>query len=988
MRKAAVMLAACALQAVVSPSFAEVDMLPKEPLAIGVEPQFFIDDYLVDNRWSLRQKHGAVVRVFHEPQKHEKNPVIAGDGGYVSVVRDDEAGLYRMWYQTHHYIKKTKPVEVRYGVAYAESPDGLVWTRPDLDLVDWPGAKPNNVVLSSGRRGSQGGFLLELPEKDRGGHRFVLLYRDSEGIHLIGSQDGIHWAPDSDTIISHIHSDTSNVIVHDPIRDKYVMFCRAKHIYRRRKGHILDVGASRRVARMESAELRTQWPDKPQTILVPDNLDSGKKLNFFYGMPTRYYAGLYWGFLWPFKMNTDIDTELAFSRDGVRFQRLPGRPKLIRLGPEGSWDDGMVFGGCRWVEVGDEWWIYYSGFDGPHNSRDRTPGIGLARVRREGLVSLHAPASGGVVCTRRLLWPGGGLLANVDAGGGEFRVRVSDAQRQPIPGFDYTDCAPFSGDGVAHEVTWGKLGAGELAGKVIRLEFLLKNAHLYTFRAAGDGPVAAPSAAAPAPGPLTPALPREPVRIGEAPQFVFDRYIIDNHWGLKYKKEAVLTRFHQPVKCERNPLIGDGGYVSVVHDREAGLFRMWYQAFRWIRKEKPIELAYAIAYAESKDGVEWDLPGLGLHEWMGGKDNNIVMRGKGRWASSPFITQVAAEDRRGYRFVMLYKDAPGIRLVGSKDGIHWDEEGDTLVTRLHSDTQNALLCDPARQEYVMYCRAKHLYGDHGAQLDSGAPRRVARMSGPGPWTEWRGEPQNILIPDELDCERGFGYFYGMPTVRRHGIYWGFLWPFKMNTVIYTELVTSRDGVRFDRLPERPRLLELGPEGSWDCGMILASPPWVEVGDEWWLYYGGHNGPHESRERRAGIGLARIRKEGFISMRGPRGGGVLVTRELVWPGGQLLVNAAAEGGELKVRVTAGRRDTAPGFGFDDCVPFTGDSVAHVVRWQDRSVAEFAGKPIRLEFFLRDADLYTFRASAVTTAPGSAGSAKPGAAPDGAEQKDAQ
>jgi hypothetical protein len=62
---------------------------------------------------------------------------------------------------------------------------------------------------------------------------------------------------------------------------------------------------------------------------------------------------------------------------------------------------------------------------------------------------------------------------------------VSDELRKPLPGFDYADCKPFTCDSVAHEVTWKEKTIGSLKGQVIRLEFLLKDADLYTFRAAG-----------------------------------------------------------------------------------------------------------------------------------------------------------------------------------------------------------------------------------------------------------------------------------------------------------------------------------------------------------------------------------------------------------------------------------------------------------------------------------------------------------------------
>jgi hypothetical protein len=106
-----------------------------------------------------------------------------------------------------------------------------------------------------------------------------------------------------------------------------------------------------------------------------------------------------------------------------------------------------------------------------------------AKFRKEGFISLRGPASGGVVCTRQIRWPGGALRINADAHEGELRVRVSDPLRKPLTGYNYEDGAPFTGDSVSHEVTWGDRSLEALKGQAIRIEFFLKNADLYTFRA-------------------------------------------------------------------------------------------------------------------------------------------------------------------------------------------------------------------------------------------------------------------------------------------------------------------------------------------------------------------------------------------------------------------------------------------------------------------------------------------------------------------------
>ena len=347
----------------------------------------------------------------------------AGSPSYLWAARDEAAGVFRLWYQGH--LRRSDATErggaFRSYIAYAESKDGVKWTRPNLGLFPSFKLEPNNVVLArkeNTRLEASAPCLLELPERDRRGFRYVMLYRnkgpgggDLNGIRLIGSHDGIRWDSAGDTRIAHLHSDTHNTVSYDPLRKRYVMFCRPKHVYRTFRGGMLDTGASRRVARLESKKLWADWLQDaaPRTVLVPDEADQARHYNFFYGMPARYYGGVFWGFLEPFRMNDFVHTEIAASRDGEHFIRPHGRTKLIEYGEEGAWDDTMIFASPGWVEVGDEWWIYYAGWDGPHGTAERTGAIGLATIRKEGFASLRGPRDGGVVCTRVLRWPGGTL---------------------------------------------------------------------------------------------------------------------------------------------------------------------------------------------------------------------------------------------------------------------------------------------------------------------------------------------------------------------------------------------------------------------------------------------------------------------------------------------------------------------------------------------------------------------------------------------------
>ncbi|WP_395743848.1 hypothetical protein [Prosthecobacter sp.] len=472
--------------------------LPPEPIEIGHEPQFVLDQQRVDTTWSLKLKGEPVKRVMHQARKHPGNPLITGDDpSHLWVLREAD-GKFRMWYQAN---VKNAAVSTGKGiysvsVAYAESKDGIHWEKPELDL--FPDAKkyflPRNCVihhLDQPQCESGAPQILELPEKDRHGYRYVMHYMMTSapmnGLRLVGSHDGIHWDFAKDKRIARLPSDTHNTLHYDAKSDEYVMFCRSKHIYHAigQTKDPLSGGESRRgISRMSSRELWTEWTVRPQTILMPDERDAELGYNYYMAMPVHRHAGIWWGVLSPFLWNDLYASEIAWSHDGWDFSRLPKREHFIEFGSEATFDHSMVVCTPRWVEVGDEWWFYYAGFDGSHDdAAGRKGAIGLATLRKEGFISQHGPKTGGVVCTRALRWPGGDLSVNVDAHAGGLKVRVSDELRKPVSGFDYADMPVFQGDSVAQTVKWTGRSLDELKGRVIRLEFQLHDADLYTFRA-------------------------------------------------------------------------------------------------------------------------------------------------------------------------------------------------------------------------------------------------------------------------------------------------------------------------------------------------------------------------------------------------------------------------------------------------------------------------------------------------------------------------
>jgi hypothetical protein len=128
-------------------------------------------------------------------------------------------------------------------------------------------------------------------------------------------------------------------------------------------------------------------------------------------------------------------------------------------------------------------------------------GIGLAKLRLDGFASLEGYEPEGVLITRPLAFEGDRLVVNVraperpvmgamsgDPPHGRLRVEILDAKGQPLAGFAASDCDPIGGDHLRRTVRWkGGSNLSALAGRAIRLRFLMKNAALYSFQFTRDG---------------------------------------------------------------------------------------------------------------------------------------------------------------------------------------------------------------------------------------------------------------------------------------------------------------------------------------------------------------------------------------------------------------------------------------------------------------------------------------------------------------------
>jgi hypothetical protein len=179
--------------------------------------------------------------------------------------------------------------------------------------------------------------------------------------------------------------------------------------------------------------------------------------------------------------NDCSDGVLQTTRAGsTRFDRT-FLEAFVRPGPgDGNWLSRTNYPACGIIQTGPtEISIYaqrHYGLKSAHLER--------LTLRIDGFASVHAPFSGGELLTKPFLFEGNELEINCStSAAGGIRVEIQDIDGKPIPGHTLAESSEIIGDEISRVVSW-KNGAdvARLAGRPIRLRFIMKDADLYSLR--------------------------------------------------------------------------------------------------------------------------------------------------------------------------------------------------------------------------------------------------------------------------------------------------------------------------------------------------------------------------------------------------------------------------------------------------------------------------------------------------------------------------
>jgi hypothetical protein len=371
--------------------------------------------------------------------------------------------------------------------------------------------------------------------------------------------------------------------------------------------------------------------------------------------------------------------------------------------------------------------------------------------------------------------------------------------------------------------------------------------------------------------------------------------------------------------------------------------------------------------ATSRDGLSWERPQLGLYDYNGSKQNNIVFP----LVHSPSVVYNSKSDDPACRYNLLgygRVSRPGYYAAHSADGLHWNLYPQNPV--LPGGDTCTLALDPVTGEYLAFHKRTRKHG--------GQNRRLVYLAASRDMQQW-SEPKLVMAPDEIDDAQvraaggRFAQFYNMSVFPYGGQFLGLVTHFRFtgppaengplqsgdDGPVDVQLVHSRDGRAWRRCEDRSAVIPNGPH-AYDAGCILGvtNGP-VTVGPELWLYYTAITTTHGGYvpKKKITIALAKWRLDGFVSLAAGEEGGVIETVLLRCAGDRLVVNADAAAGELTVAVLDEHGHVVPGYAAADCLPLRADAVCHPVRWKDHDRLNTVG-PLRLRFHLSNARLYSY------------------------------
>ena len=465
-------------------------------------------------------------------------------------------------------------------------------------------------------------------------------------------------------------------------------------------------------------------------------------------------------------------------------------------------------------------------------------------------------------------------------------------------------------------------------------------------------------------------------------------------------------RLHQPTPQELSIITDmpwEGAtctYMKVFRDGD--LYRMYYRGSDvvYTRDGYEVPRPETACYAESRDGIHWRRPELGLFEFQGCKKNNIIWMGSGSHNFAPFL-DANPNCPPSAHFKALADDCEkGLQVFVSADGVRFKAvQRKPVIAKGAFDSLNLAFWDTVSGVYREYHRDFRKGRDirtgtssdfvhwsdpeflsYEAHRHGSEPAGAAPVRDGDPANQLPGRVSQLYTNQIIPYYRAPHIYLGFPTryIDRGWTYSATHLPRyeyrhlrgaksqrEGTAVTDSMFMASRDGKAFHVWPESFIRPGLRTTQSWFYGDIYQNhglvetksaiedaPPEISV----YVSENSHQ-DHPGQFRRYAL-----RIDGFVSLSAPLAGGEMLTKPIRFCGRRLSLNlSTSAAGSVRVEIQDGAGTALPGYALEDAHELYGDALDLAAAWRGKEtdVAALAGETVRLRFVVRDADLFSYR-----------------------------
>jgi hypothetical protein len=457
------------------------------------------------------------------------------------------------------------------------------------------------------------------------------------------------------------------------------------------------------------------------------------------------------------------------------------------------------------------------------------------------------------------------------------------------------------------------------------------------------------------------------IDIGSRRELFVDRFLIERLQGVELRAQQPIEK-GTVLPLDRPWKGAFSGYFTVIH--EPGRFRRYYCCVPAAGGDgNPSE---STCYAESTHGIHWNKPDIGSFAVMGTRKNNVILAQQPPFSHNftPFL-----DTRQGVPAAERYKALAGTAKSGlvafvSEDGIRWRKLREEPVLPASKETkydsQNVAFWSSAEAAYVCYFRVFKRFA-------TGGVRWVARTTSTD-FINW-APPEEMSFgdapPEHLYTNQTGPYF------RAPHIYAGIAARFMPGRQVLTPeeaaairvhpnyfqdcsdavLLTTRGGQRYDRTFLESFLRPgIGPQ-NWVSRSNYPALNIVQTGPAEMSFFVNkdYGQPTAQLMRYA------LRLDGLASLHAGYAGGEMLTRPLRFEGKNLEMNfSTSAAGSVRVEIQEIDGTPVAGHALADSRENIGDEIARVVSWKGGAdVSRLNGRPVRVRFVLKDADVFSFR-----------------------------